>query len=413
VRTQPASNTPADLDMKTYTNPLTPTNKGLTSHLNMEDRPMTFRSVLVTLMAMLLAAGCVQKKQPLAESDTADVAAEAAASAEPAVAGSEAELVDQLLVTRADYQRLLQVMIRFYTEHGYHDKCQWAKRELKDIGNIRTRNYLAGGPQTTVARLTDLSKTKYQEVNLQTANEIDFVEQLLTIRADYMSQINALAELYSTSGQGKKASWAVFELKDLEGIRSHDFLRTVDVTDLPERSTVAIVEAEDMFQRAQKLRKAGIILPFMNDKTKLREALVIYKDIIKKYPQSTVAPDSAYYAGEILKEYLNEDLQALEYYKIALKLNPDIRRKVRFQLAVIYDFRLHERAEAMKYYNRVLDEEQGIDQSNTDFAGRRIGQLLAEEDAIRRAGAAEETQIESMNDSTEAAPSEAPAAPEK
>lgn len=371
---------------------------------------MKFRIILSALLALTLAGGCLQKKQAVDPSTDAGEGAKVEVAAEPSL-GGEAEIVSQLQTTRADYQRLLEVMIRFYTEHGYHDKCLWAKRELKDIRNIRTRDYLPGSLQTTVGQITDRSKTKYQEVDLQTSNEIDFAEQLLAIRADYSREINSLVTYYSDSGATKKAGWAMAEMKDLQGIRTHDYLRTIDVTNLPERSTVAIVEAEEMFQHAQKLRKAGIILPFMNDKPKLREALVVYKEIIKKYPQSTVAPDSAYYAGEILKEYLNEDLQALEYYKIALKLNPEIRRKVRFQLAVIYDFRLHERAEAMKYYNRVLDEEQGIDQTNTDFASRRIGELMVEEDAAKAA----ENKIETMNDSTEAtqAPAEPAAEPTK
>ncbi|NLX06238.1 MAG: tetratricopeptide repeat protein [Phycisphaerae bacterium] len=236
----------------------------------------------------------------------------------------------------------------------------------------------------------DLSQTQYKQVDLTTATEVDLVEELHKVRADYRRLLEIMLQWYMDRGYYQKAQWAQRELEDLKDVRTYNYLTPIDVVQIPEQgATVAVAEAETLFEQAQKLRKEGEILPLVTNKDKLRDALDIYRRIVKDYPQSTVAPDAAYYAAEILKEHFQEDLQAIEYYKLALKLNPDIRRKVRFQMAVILDFRMHDRSEALKMYRRVLEEEADIDQTNTEFAARRISQLLEEQNAENGSAAAE------------------------
>lgn len=240
---------------------------------------------------------------------------------------------------------------------------------------------------TPVGQTIDMSKTQYTEVDLAKTSEIDLVEDLHAVRADYRRLLEILQAWYLQHGYHDKAKWAQRELKDLQEIRTHNYLHPVAVQVLPEEGpTEEIVKANELFDQAQTLRKEGEIAPLINDKAKLKESLALYREIVREYPKSTKAPDAAYYAAELLKEHFEENLQAIEYYRIALKLKPDLRRKARFQLAVIYDLRLHDRAEALKWYRKVLSEEEGIDRTNTSFATNRIKQLTEQGQATQPGG---------------------------
>ncbi len=222
----------------------------------------------------------------------------------------------------------------------------------------------------------DITDSQYKEVDLATASEVDLVEDLHMVRADYRRLLEILAQWYHNNGYYDKAEWADKELHDFLRIRTYNYLTPIDVVVLPEGpASMVIAEAEVLYSRAQELRKEGEILPLIYNKEKLKEALDLYRKLVREYPTSILAPDAAYYAAEILKEYFQENIQALEYYKLALKLNPNIRRKVRFQMAVLYDGRLHNRSEALKMFRAVLEHEADIDRTNTHYATRRIAEI--------------------------------------
>jgi tetratricopeptide (TPR) repeat protein len=93
--------------------------------------------------------------------------------------------------------------------------------------------------------------------------------------------------------------------------------------------------------------------------------------------------DCAFYCGEIYKEYLREDDPdnelAIRYYKWASALDPQTPHAARFQCAVVYDFRRHDRIRALELYNQVLRVEEDANMSNMRFAASRIRQLTDDE----------------------------------
>lgn len=230
-----------------------------------------------------------------------------------------------------------------------------------------------------VGKTTDATLTQYQQVDLAQTSEVDLVEELQRVRADYIRLLGLLRQWYLDNGYYEKSIWAGRELSDFGKIRTYPYLTVIEVVQVPdEAGAKEVVQADELFASAVKLYEEGQILPLLNDMAKLKESLELFQKVVRDYPQSSKAPESAFYAAEILKEYLDENLQALEYYKLALKMDPEIKKPVRFQTAVLLDFRLHDRDGALKMYRRVLSEEPDIDRSNVWFSRNRIRQLVKE-----------------------------------
>ncbi len=232
-----------------------------------------------------------------------------------------------------------------------------------------------------LGELNDLDKTTVGDINMKTVTEVDLVERLAQARADYKRLLVLLNNWYLDHGYFEKAQWAAKEYADLKMVRTYPYLVTIEVQKTNLEPTNSIAEADELYKKALKLYHEGQILPLVNDKKKLKEALDDFITLIKKYPNSDKIDDAAFYAAEILKEYFNDNTQAVKYYELAMKWDPKTPHPVRFQCAVIYDFRLHDRAKALAMYKRVLTEEPDIDRTNTSFAAARIKQLMKEQQA--------------------------------
>lgn len=355
-----------------------------------------YKRLVVSALSLGLAMviGCSNGGSMSVNSEPATPAAENDQAGEErakSAAVSETDLVAQLQQVRADYKRLLQVMHRWYLDQGLHDKATWAKNELSDLNRVRTREYLsAGEAQALKLKGVDESgKASLQSIDMSTFPEADRVEQLYEIRANYKLILKSLIDCFCDSGQSRKADWARTELLDLKQVRQYPYLVEVDIQDTNQCPKDSIVEADKIYAEARRLHTDSKFLPFINNKRGLKDALDKYVLLIKCYPTSDKIDDAAYYAGEISKEYFNDDVQAVRYYEMAMKWNPRTPHPVRFQCAVIYDYRLHDRARAMAMYQRVLKEESEIDQTNTNFAGVRLRQLLKEEEKAEYGAAPE------------------------
>jgi hypothetical protein len=97
-------------------------------------------------------------------------------------------------------------------------------------------------------------------------------------------------------------------------------------------------------------------------------------DLVHTYPTSTRIALSAYYIGEIYKEYFDENYRGVLWYERAWQWDPGITQPARFQAAVVYDYRLHHRGKAVELYRLVLQDET-FNVTNTLFAERRIEEL--------------------------------------
>jgi tetratricopeptide (TPR) repeat protein len=300
----------------------------------------------------------------------------------------------QLEQTRADYRRILEVMRTWYLDHGLHDKATWAKRELSDFNKIRTHFYKnSKGFEKRLGSFDESTSSSLQAIDMKSLSEPDMIEQLIQIRTSYQSILDEMKQNFAASGQKKEAEWAAQEREDLKRVRFYPYLVVVDIQDTDLSPQDSIVEADHMYEKARKLHEGAKFLPFMNNKRQLKEALDLYVQIIKQYPTSDKIDDAAFYAGEISKEYFNDDVQAVKYYEMAIKWDPKTPHPARFQAAVIYDFRMHNRSKAMSLYQEVLQKEPDIDVTNYRFAARRLSELLKENAVLDESEGSSESPI--------------------
>lgn len=225
------------------------------------------------------------------------------------------------------------------------------------------------------------------------ANFPDLVEQmlanretLLSVRQLYFDQLIQLERAYLQAGDTIKANWARRQRERLEevDVEPYPYLTAAPpehgVEVAPEEE---ITEANRIFSEALTLLNEFRGIPaagFLElNQRKAREALKLFKRVLHDHPKSDKVDDCAYYCGEIYKEYLRDDDPdnelAIRYYKWAYTLDPATPHPTRFQCAVVYDFRRHDRVRALELYNQVMETEEDGNLSNMRFAATRIEQL--------------------------------------
>lgn len=266
---------------------------------------------------------------------------------------------------------------------------QWSVRNLQRIGILGlwlvAILVLAGGcadnrePQPIeLGKLSDAHKSSIGTINLDNISDVDLVEDIAKLRADYKRLLQLLRQWYLDNGYYQKSRWAARELDDLNHVKTYPYLMISEIQQEDLKPSNSIPEADALYQQAIKLYHEGQVLPFMNDKRKLKEALALFKELIKTYPSSDKIDDAAFYAGRMSKEYFNDNEQAVHYYELAIKWAPDTPHPARYECALVYDYRLHNRAKALEMYRRVLEENADFNRSNTSFARTRITQLLTQ-----------------------------------
>src|SRR5262249_21670472 len=86
--------------------------------------------------------------------------------------------------------------------------------------------------------------------------------------------------------------------------------------------------------------------------------------------------------------YLREDdpdnALAMRYYQWALTLDPHSPHPVRFQMAVVLDYRQHDHKKALEMYRRVIDDNEAYHPTNPPYAAARIKELTDEKEGRDR-----------------------------
>ena len=218
-------------------------------------------------------------------------------------------------------------------------------------------------------------------------NYADLVEQMLDQRKAYLDSIMAVEKAYLAGGDSDRANWARSQRAQVEKIENYPYLSNTTAEYTPDASPVEQnVEADKLYAKGlsilntfRRIPAAGMLAA---NKKKAREALVLFKRVLAEYPRSDKVDDAAFWCGEIYKEYLREedpnDELSVRYYQWAYSLDPQTPHPARFQCAVVYDFRKHDRARAIELYHEVLDKETFI-ASNARFSATRVEQLTDEE----------------------------------
>jgi tetratricopeptide (TPR) repeat protein len=218
------------------------------------------------------------------------------------------------------------------------------------------------------------------DIQVTDRTEVDLVEQTVFHRAMYARHLKILAQYYSENGYEDKANWARNELRDLARVKDYKYILDAETPVATLRPVQNVAAADRLYEEGLALMKQGghNVIIFYNQET-MKLALAKFKELIEKYPNSDKIDDAAFMIGELHKEYFEEkdNVIALEWYRKALEWNPNTPHPVRFQMAAVYDYRLHDRDRALSLYQEVLEKET-FNKSNVEWSNARIGQLTLE-----------------------------------
>jgi hypothetical protein len=256
---------------------------------------------------------------------------------------------------------VLPAMAVLLVSAGCNTDMLWADRQEVD------------GPVTD---LDSPEGIELPDIQIADANEVDLAEQLLMHRAMYHRTLRALRDYYRDHGYEQKRRWAEEELRGVERIQPFRYLLSAEVPADDLKPIESIASADAMYAKGQELmRKGGHGLPALYRQETMLQALNTFVDLIRKYPSSDKIDDAAFWCGEIHKEYLEDQAPiAVKWYERSFTWDPNTPHPARFQAAVTYDFRMHDRARALELYRQVIEEEDG-NKSNVSFAVTRIDQL--------------------------------------
>ena len=231
-----------------------------------------------------------------------------------------------------------------------------------------------------VSPRTHTALAEVEPIPLADAAEVDLVEEMARHRQSYEQYLRALVSYYNETGYRHKAVWAEKELKDLRTVKKYRYLVDAEIPGPSLEPRDSIAEADALYDDGKYyMKQGGHGVPVLYDAKKMKLALEKFNEVIRKHPTSDKIDDAAFYAGEIYKEYFNDDHRALAYYQRAWEWDPQTPHPARFQAAVVSDFRLHDRDRALELYHQVLEHET-FDRSNVRFSVRRIQQLTEDHD---------------------------------
>ncbi|MFQ5423686.1 MAG: tol-pal system YbgF family protein [Phycisphaerae bacterium] len=216
----------------------------------------------------------------------------------------------------------------------------------------------------------------------------DLVEDMMATRQQHIDSLLQLESAYLQGGDSVKANWARRQRELFEmAVEVYPYL-TEGTTEShagvsPDES---IPEADEVYTRASKLMDEVRLIPgagaLAGTKSKAREALYLFKSLLRQYPKSDKVDDCAFFCGQIYREYLRDDDPdnelAVRYYRWAFALDPATPHPARFECAVVLDYRRHERDKAIELYHQVLETEEAGNRSNQRYAASRIEQLTDE-----------------------------------
>jgi tetratricopeptide (TPR) repeat protein len=266
---------------------------------------------------------------------------------------------------RADYRYRLTVLKDYYFKVGNMDRMAAADNELKNLEAAQ------------VFRFQGVEVTPPQGESLTSADERLLVEESLAARTEWLGSLDRLLEYYRSPEKHDSFKARLIEnVKARFGpVRQYSYFIEGEVPGPELQPTAVIPEADALYARAIKLYNdgKGILRTFVTtDYEKERQAVALFRELIQKYPTSTKIALSAFYIGEIYKEYFNENTRAVKWYERAWQWDRFITEPARFQEAVVYDIRLHDPTHAVPLYRRVVKGEDPWRAGNVEYAQDRI-----------------------------------------
>jgi len=237
------------------------------------------------------------------------------------------------------------------------------------------RRAVYGAP---VTQFESIEIARESKMSLAEKGEVDLVEQLLYHRTMYAQSLRHLQDFYKKRGHAEKHKWSSNELADALSVRPYHYLLDSELPRLDLRPSKSIKAADQMYAKALKMITfAGHGTPALYNRDKMGEALRMFKQLIREYPRSDKIDDAAFYCGELHKEYFQgEDAIATQWYKLSWTWDPATPHPARFQAAVVYDYRMHDREGALELYRAAIAAEPQW-RSNLVWANERVRSLTA------------------------------------
>ncbi|MHC4519832.1 MAG: tetratricopeptide repeat protein [Planctomycetota bacterium] len=232
----------------------------------------------------------------------------------------------------------------------------------------RRTTYVEAAPQEEAATVVN------------SADEIDLVEQMATHRVAYRRSLQLLTEHYRAGGDNKKLAWAEEELRALDRMPQYGYITAAEVLPADLEASTRVAAADELFADARETQRQAEPIGILKDQEGLRVALRKYNQLVQQYPNSDKIDDAAYQAAGIY-EYFNDYETALLYYKRSYQWEPNTPHPARFRAASLLDKKLRRRDEALELYQEAVLREGPDFEEWRVYGEKRIRELSRSDDA--------------------------------
>jgi len=319
------------------------------------------------MLTSLLIGGCDRPPKPpkTLEGDVPEVLVV------PRQDNVERTAVTRMERARANYEYRLEVLREYFSSTGQMDKYAWAGRELENLHDAKTFIW---------ENIPEIVPPTGESV--EDADERALVEYAVAARRQYLAAAEELAEFYE---QRDANSYKAQRIRNMQArfdpIRTYQYYLEAEIPGPELRCMDVIPEANQMYDQAVRLFRSGRGFMWVaTDYDKLRQAVGLFRELVWKYPRSTKIAMSAYYLGEIYKEYFAEYVRAAHWYERAFQWDMHITEPARFQAATVHDIWLHNPARAIELYDQSLRFDPWR-LGNSETAERRIRELTEQLEA--------------------------------
>jgi tetratricopeptide (TPR) repeat protein len=229
------------------------------------------------------------------------------------------------------------------------------------------------GPLTTPPPPSHPAGVPGGTVDLNATTEADQVEKVEQARQEYRQSLEMLVDYYARMGNNRQLEWAKSELSALKSMPQYSYI--ADTIPGPQlKATVVIPEADALFLQAKKLYDEGNELVVVKDRGMMRQAMGLYKELIRKYPTSDKIDDSAFAVGTI-DEYFKDYQSALTYYQRAYQWDNNTPHPALFKAGYVMDKYLRRKADALELYQEALKAEGVQFPQWKNWTEQRVGEL--------------------------------------
>jgi tetratricopeptide (TPR) repeat protein len=205
------------------------------------------------------------------------------------------------------------------------------------------------------------------------AGEVDMVEQIAAARNAYQTALEELMAYYKSVGNETKRRWAQNELTTFKQMAQYRYLMPGEWVTQNMSATEDVAGAEELYQKAKKLRAEAGGNFIITNEAKLRQSLQLFNQLTTEYPNSTRIDEAAYRAGQIYERFKDYELAAVMYQR-CFQWNEKTNFPARFHAARVLDQKLKMRKEALAIYKLAVQKESRYP-DNTEFAKTRIMEL--------------------------------------